>query len=476
MNEKIEKVKTDTEKLKEDNEKVKEGVKKVSEGVKKVSEESKRRFGRMEERLNNIEKEKEKTEEIAKEKENSEKMSDAAMANLGIQHPSSYANKVKSNEKEPVYKSKWAQKMSQVSLKKQLKIATEAAEAADGGAAAGGLEDQSGHVNRGNSARKKLRLGDSLDGHTESDWPWDECENLWDGTTDRVERNKAKRERGREKKEKKIEKAVCIGQCTLGIGPIVQKSFDYFHRITGDYGEAKKMAAAEFLTGYLKYDTNDMTDLDITDTKISGKNDNILYIVLDSPEKIKNIRRRIADCQNPAIKTREYIPPQFFKRYTALGKIAADRRVEDENLKTQIRFENMDICLYTKQRGTDEPFRPVDMEQLESETSLPVKKVELKSLAAPDKTIQTTPANTTEETSRKRYYSQLQLQLQTAAAKKREERPRKRDLSQLQAESSSSGSDDSSSSGSDGSPTSRQADGSPTSRQAGASIPMNISN
>ena len=43
------------------------------------------------------------------------------------------------------------------------------------------------------------------------------------------------------------------------------------------------MAATEFLTKYLKYDNDDMQDLNINDTNISVKGDNILYLVLDSP-------------------------------------------------------------------------------------------------------------------------------------------------------------------------------------------------
>ena len=131
------------------------------------------------------------------------------------------------------------------------------------------------------------------------------------------------------------------------------------------------MAAAEFLVGYLKYDHEDMTDLEITDTRTSAKGDGILYIVLDSPEKTKNVRRRIADCQNPIIKTREYIPPQFYRRYTALGKVAHEMRLEDPSLKTQIRFQKNDICLFTKVKGSDDPFVQFDMNIIEEKEKLP---------------------------------------------------------------------------------------------------------
>ena len=59
-----------------------------------------------------------------------------------------------------------------------------------------------------------------------------------------------------------------------------KKSFDYFYTIMGDYDEAKKMAAAEFLEGYLMFNSEDMIDLNITDKNISAKHDVILYTVV----------------------------------------------------------------------------------------------------------------------------------------------------------------------------------------------------
>ena len=157
----------------------------------------------------------------------------------------------------------------------------------------------------------------------------------------------------------------------MGLGPIKEQSFKYFNKITGDFNDAKKMAAAEYLTGYLKFNHEDMSDVDICDTKISPKGDDILYVVFDSPEKALNVRRRIADCQDPRIKTRDYIPPQFFQRYTALSRYARDLRSGNKNLKTQIRFGNDDISLYTKTKGQDEPFQEEDMEYIRTLIELP---------------------------------------------------------------------------------------------------------
>ena len=127
------------------------------------------------------------------------------------------------------------------------------------------------------------------------------------------------------------------------------------------------MAGAEFLEGYLKYDKRDMEEINITDTKISGKGDSILYLVLGDQEQVINIRRRLADCKNDVIKTRDYIPPQFFKRYVEVGKYAADQRSKYGNLKTQIRFTENDLQLLVKTKGSDEPFSEIKLEEIEKE-------------------------------------------------------------------------------------------------------------
>ena len=131
------------------------------------------------------------------------------------------------------------------------------------------------------------------------------------------------------------------------------------------------MAAAEYMTEYLKFTHDDLSDIDITDTKTSKKGDDILYVVFDCPEKARNVRRRVADCRNPTIKTRDYVPPHFFKKYQVMSRIAAGWRKSDEGLKTQIRFEIDDIALFTKRRGTDEPFTRVDNTEVEKVEKLP---------------------------------------------------------------------------------------------------------
>ena len=263
----------------------------------------------------------------------------------------------------PQYKSTWAMQYSQANLEEQLVAATEAAAR---------LESQNiKKVKRPIIHKTKPKMGDSIELHTQQDWDWNQGNEEWDGTIDRQEKNLEKKKRDMEKKAIKVKKAINVAKCTLGIGPIANQSIEYFHNITADYGEAKKMATTEFLTEYLKYDSEDLQELNITDTKISAKGDSIVYVVMDSPGKIRNLRRRISDIQNEVIKTREYIPPHFFSRYSALSKHAQEMRSENNSIKMQIRFEDDDIELFTKLRGSDEPFQPAGINAPETKIELP---------------------------------------------------------------------------------------------------------
>ena len=48
----------------------------------------------------------------------------------------------------------------------------------------------------------------------------------WDGTEDRHEQNKMNKEKERMKRKERIRKAAKVGQCTIGIGPIYNESYN----------------------------------------------------------------------------------------------------------------------------------------------------------------------------------------------------------------------------------------------------------
>ena len=368
----------------------------INEQVRKNKEEDDARFERLERRFDEFDEEKRKIDaQTRKRKDISEgmKADENTIGRVVKTKPGpdarnrsksntdtvdSYRDKVKNCNNsakdtteilvpEPVvFKSAWARQYSQVNLEEQLIAATEAAAKMEEQ-----KEQKETKQRKIHPPTKPLKMGDSLELHSQQDWNWEDGDTDWEGTIDKQEKNREKKRRDREKKTKKVAKAINVAKCTIGIGPIATQSIDYFNDITADYHEAKKMAATEFLMGYLKFDHDDMEDLNISDTKISAKGDGILYLVLDHPDKVKDIRRRISDIQNKDVKTREYIPPHFFNRYTALGRHAQDLRAANIDIKTQIRFEETDIELYTKERGSDGPFQPVGINNASTKVDLP---------------------------------------------------------------------------------------------------------
>ena len=82
-----------------------------------------------------------------------------------------------------------------------------------------------------------------------------------------------------------------------------------------------------------------------------------LYIAVEKHEVIVEICRRIAECSNPEIFARNFVPPQFFQRYCALNQLCANMRAENSAVKTQLRFNKHDIEILTKRKGTPDPYR-----------------------------------------------------------------------------------------------------------------------
>ena len=157
----------------------------------------------------------------------------------------------------------------------------------------------------------------------------------------------------------------------IGIGPVYTQSIEHFLKIVGDYDEAKKMAAQEYLSVHLRFNEKELAEIDITDTQVSAKGENILYIVVTDESNIRDIRARTAQCQNPDLQLQDFIPPQIFKRYIALSRFAHDIRSKNKNIKTQVRYGNKDVELWTKTRGEDERYERMEMEEVEREAQLP---------------------------------------------------------------------------------------------------------
>ena len=206
---------------------------------------------------------------------------------------------------------------------------------------------------------KPLKMGNSLEQaglHSETDWGWNESEEEWDGTVEREKEKERKTLLRREKMTKIQTETATKASKIVGAHPITQESIDKFNMITGDYEEAKREAAKEYLINILGFELDELETFSITDTQVSKNADDVLYIAINDKEIIGEIRRRVAERQNPEIYVRDYVPPQFFERFRALNNLCKDLRT-DRNIKTQIRFSESDLVIMTKIRGSNEPYR-----------------------------------------------------------------------------------------------------------------------
>ena len=92
---------------------------------------------------------------------------------------------------------------------------------------------------------------------------------------------------------------------------------------------------------------------------------------MQNERDIKDIYARKAECRSDSTIVKSYIPPQFFNRFSALNRICADKRSQDESLKTQIRFGDRDLIVLTKVKGSQDAFEMEDLEDFTAGEELP---------------------------------------------------------------------------------------------------------
>ena len=166
-------------------------------------------------------------------------------------------------------------------------------------------------------------------------------------------------------------RVIAKARSIIGIGPVYMQYIEHFNKIVGEYDEAKKMAAQEFLNVHLRFDKKEIAEMVITDTQVSAKGENIVYVVMSDERHIKDIRSRMAQCRDPDLQLQDFIPPQLSKRYIALSKFAQDLRGKDNGMKTQIRYGQVDVELWTKRKCQDKRYDTINMEEIEMNERLP---------------------------------------------------------------------------------------------------------
>ena len=174
------------------------------------------------------------------------------------------------------------------------------------------------------------------------------------------------------KKREKMHELSTKMQHIVGVGPITDQTIDFFHEETGNREEARKRSVQEFLSYRLDFTDEEMMDINIVDTKRGNKKE-IIYFAVENKETIKEIHFRRAACGNDSIQVLDYIPPQYHTRYMAVGKRAADIRSKDKTIKTQIRWGEKDLEIYTKKKGGDnkEQFKRIELIEFMGGEELP---------------------------------------------------------------------------------------------------------
>ena len=111
-----------------------------------------------------------------------------------------------------------------------------------------------------------------------------------------------------------------------------------------------------------------MEHVDVAETRISTKGDDILNVALTNEMDTKELFIRRAESRNDNLTVRCYIPPNFHDRFMSLNKICMEKRKQDPSLRTQLRFGSKDIEVWTKYKNEEKGFRRVNMEEFTDQT------------------------------------------------------------------------------------------------------------
>ena len=195
-----------------------------------------------------------------------------------------------------------------------------------------------------------------------------------------IDKKKIQEDRRRRRNKRKEQlKSECSMRASsmVSIGPIPTTSIEYFMNDGVDFEQAKKMAVKELLSYSLNFDDTELEALNIMETKISNKGDNIVNVAFATENEARELYVRKAELQNSEITLRNYIPPNFYERFMHLNQICTQKRSEDPELRTQLRFGRKDIEVYIKIKSEETGFRKISLEQFTA-TQIPPFNPEIK--------------------------------------------------------------------------------------------------
>ena len=211
---------------------------------------------------------------------------------------------------------------------------------------------------------------DSSDDDTANEEDTNEDWNL----VDRQKKNDIKKKRLTAKRNKKKEEILEKVNHMAGIGPIDRDTMEYhIDKNQGDFERAKIAVIREHLSRYYKYNNAELEAVTIVETKYNKKmgSEGTLYFATKDKQDIVDLFIRKSECKRDDVSLRNFVPPQIYKRFSALNKLCKLKREEYSNLKTQIRFGKSDLEILTKIRGSEDPFKIVNLKDFIGDKDIP---------------------------------------------------------------------------------------------------------
>ena len=184
----------------------------------------------------------------------------------------------------------------------------------------------------------------------------------------RESRNRERRKRNRLNRKERERESAKKASRIIGLGPIMKQSIDHYEKQTGDREAGRRKAVREYMEYFLKFEEKNINEMEIMETQCSGKNDNVVYVAFKDIEPIKMIHARMAQ---EILQARNYIPPQYFKKYMFLSRGCNEYRKENIRVKTQMRFTERGIEILMKEKGSEDPYRSVRYEEIVDTRDIP---------------------------------------------------------------------------------------------------------
>ena len=178
-----------------------------------------------------------------------------------------------------------------------------------------------------------------------------------------------KKRKTKAKRKLREEETLLKVRSMVGLGPISDLTIEHFKNRNETKDKPLEMAVRELLNILLDFNEEELDELGIKETR-RGK-DEIVYIAADNTEMIREIYTRKANSQTDEMMIRNYVPPQLHARYMALTRQCTQKRAENPNLKTQVRYGHKDLEIFIKIKGSEEGYKKTCLNEFMGNNNLP---------------------------------------------------------------------------------------------------------